>query len=102
MKRPIYGRFQRFEIIQALCRHLYLVVGLFRKAQYLVVIFHLFHHFYDYLREESGFLVALFFCSDSSISKVIIIIKRINRMYFPGINTKNDAFSPFSSFNLVK
>ncbi len=69
MKRPIYGRFQRFAIIQALCRHLYLVVGLFRKAQYLVVIFHLFHHFYDYLRAGSGFLVALFFCSDSSIMK---------------------------------
>ena len=58
MKRPIYGRFQRFEIIPALCRHLYLVVGLFRKAQYLVDIFHLFHHFYDHLIAESGFLVA--------------------------------------------
>ena len=58
MKCPILGHFQRFFIIQALCRHLYLVVGLFRKAQYLVVIFHLFHHFYDYLRVESGFLVA--------------------------------------------
>ena len=102
MKCPVLGHFQRFEIIQALCRHLYLVVGMFQKAQYLVVIFHLFHNFYDYLRVESGFLVALFFCSDSSISKVIIIIKRINRMYLPGINTKNDAFSPFSSFNLVK
>ena len=58
MKCPIYGRFQRFEIIQALCRHLYLVVGMFQKAQYLVVIFHLFHHFYNYLRAGSGFLVA--------------------------------------------
>ena len=58
MKCPVLGHFQRFEIIQALCRHLYLVVGLFRKTQYLVVIFHLFHHFYDYLRAGSGFLVA--------------------------------------------
>ena len=58
MKRPIYGRFQRFAIIQALCRHSYLVVGLFRKALYLVVILHLFHHFYDYIIAESGFLVA--------------------------------------------
>ena len=58
MKRPIYGRFQGFETIQALCRLPYLVVVKFQKAQYLVVIFHLFHHFYNYLRAGSGFLVA--------------------------------------------
>ena len=58
MKCPVLGHFQRFEIIQALCRLPYLVVDRFQKAQYLVVIFHLFHHFYDYLRAGSGFLVA--------------------------------------------
>ena len=48
-------------IIQALCRHLYLVVGMFRKAQDIVVIFLLFHMFRDYLSVEGGFLVALRF-----------------------------------------
>ncbi len=58
VKRPIYGRFERFETIRVLCRLPYLVVGIFQKAQYLVVFFFLFHQFFDYLSVESGFLVA--------------------------------------------
>ena len=59
LKRPIYGRFQGFETIQALCRLPYLVVDEFQKAQYLVVFFFLFHVFYCFGRAEVGFLLAL-------------------------------------------
>jgi len=58
MKCPILGHSQRFEIIQALCRLPYLVVGIFQKAQYLVVIFFLFHRFFGFYRAEVGFLLA--------------------------------------------
>ena len=58
LKRPIYGRFQRFETIQALCRLPYLVVVKFQKAQYLVVFFFLFHQFFGFLGAEVGFLLA--------------------------------------------
>ena len=58
MKCPVLGHFQRFEIIRVLCRLPYLVVDRFQKAQYLVVIFFLFHLFFDYLSAGGGFLVA--------------------------------------------
>ena len=58
MKCPILGHFQRFEIIRVLCRLPYLVVGMFQKAQYLVVIFFLFHRFFGFYRAEVGFLLA--------------------------------------------
>jgi hypothetical protein len=58
VKRPFYWRFQRFAIIRVLCRHLYLVVGMFQKAQYLVVFFFLFHRFFGFIKTGSGFLVA--------------------------------------------
>ena len=58
MKTPIYGRFQGFAIIQALCRLPYLVVVKFQKAQYLVVFFFLFHQFFGFLGAEVGFLLA--------------------------------------------
>ena len=67
MKRPIYGRFQRFGPIQALCRLPYLVVVEFQKAQYLVGFFFLFHRFFDSLSEKGGFLVAYLNCTISPV-----------------------------------
>ena len=70
MKRPIYGRFQHFETIPALCRHIYFVVITFQKPQYLVVIIYLFHLFQGDFREEVGFLLAYFSVSKSNFDIV--------------------------------
>ena len=42
------GASKRYRIIRTLCLLLYLVVGMFRKAQYLVLFFLLFHRFFGF------------------------------------------------------
>ena len=60
MKCPILGHFQGFETIRVLCRLTYLVIGMFQKAQYLVVILSILFVFQRFFKLFVGVLLAHF------------------------------------------